>query len=116
MAAGAMTYEQDREDLAHHEAEIAAQETFNYAVLDEGETELLGCVYLDPPEERSPPGTDAVVVVVGGRPRRRHRPGAGPGGRHPPLAGRDVGLPLGALLPVKAWCLAPAGGARHSGY
>jgi hypothetical protein len=57
----AMTYAEDREDLAHHEAEIAAQETFNFAVLDEGETELLGCVYLDPPEERSPPGTDAVV-------------------------------------------------------
>ena len=56
-----MTYEADREDLAHHEAEIAAQETFNYAVLDAGETELLGCVYLDPPEATSPPGTDAVV-------------------------------------------------------
>jgi RimJ/RimL family protein N-acetyltransferase len=56
-----MTYEQDREDLAHHEAEIAAEETFNYAVLDAGETELLGCVYLDPPDASSPPGTDAVV-------------------------------------------------------
>ena len=56
-----MTYEQDREDLAHHEAEIAANETFNYAVLDEGETELLGCVYIDPPDEAAPPGTDAVV-------------------------------------------------------
>jgi hypothetical protein len=57
----AMTYDQDRDDLAHHEAEIAAQETFNYAVLDGGETELLGCVYIDPPEEGSPPGSDAVV-------------------------------------------------------
>ena len=56
-----MTLEQDREDLAHHEAEIAAHETFNYAVLDEDETELLGCVYIDPPDDRSPPGTDAVV-------------------------------------------------------
>jgi hypothetical protein len=56
-----MTSEQDREDLAHHEAEIAAQETFNYAVLDAGETELLGCVYIDPPEPASPPGTDAVA-------------------------------------------------------
>jgi hypothetical protein len=46
-----MTYEQDRDDLRHHEDEIAAQITFNYAVLDEGETELLGCVYIDPPEE-----------------------------------------------------------------
>jgi hypothetical protein len=56
-----MTYDQDREDLARHEAEIAAHETFNYAVLDEGETALLGCVYVDPPEPTSPPGTDAVV-------------------------------------------------------
>ena len=45
-----MTYEQDREDLARHEVEIAAHETFNYAVLDAGETALLGCVYIDPPE------------------------------------------------------------------
>jgi hypothetical protein len=33
----AMTFEADRQDLVHHEAEIAAHETFNYAVLDEGE-------------------------------------------------------------------------------
>jgi RimJ/RimL family protein N-acetyltransferase len=56
-----MTYEADKEDLAHHEAEIAAHETFNYAVLDEDETELLGCVYIDPPDDASPPGTDAVA-------------------------------------------------------
>ena len=60
-----MTYEQDREDLEHHEVEIAAQQTFNYAVLDTGETELLGCVYSDPPELAGPVGTpegsDAVV-------------------------------------------------------
>lgn len=54
-----MTYEQDREDLAHHEREIAAQETFNYAVLDEDETELVGCVYIDPPPE----GSEADAVV-----------------------------------------------------
>jgi len=56
-----MTLEQDREDLAHHEEEIERHETFNYAVLNEHETELLGCVYIDPP----PPGDegpgDAVV-------------------------------------------------------
>ena len=57
-----MTYEQDRDDLAHHEAEIAAQETFNYAVLDADETELYGCVYIDPADGSSPPGTDAVVA------------------------------------------------------
>jgi hypothetical protein len=56
-----LTYEADKKDLARHEAEIAAQETFNYAVLDERETELLGCVYIDPPDETSPPGTEAVV-------------------------------------------------------
>jgi hypothetical protein len=56
-----MSYEQDEADLAHHEAEIAAHETFNYAVLDEQETELLGCVYIDPPEPGSAPPADAVV-------------------------------------------------------
>jgi hypothetical protein len=56
-----MTYEHDETDLARHESEIAAHETFNYAVLDPAETRLLGCVYIDPPEPRSPPGTDAVV-------------------------------------------------------
>jgi RimJ/RimL family protein N-acetyltransferase len=55
-----MTPEGDREDLAHHEEEIADHETFNYAVLDEGETELLGCVYIDPADDRSPAGSDAV--------------------------------------------------------
>ena len=30
-------------------------------MLDEEETALLGCVYIDPPEDESPPGTDAVV-------------------------------------------------------
>jgi hypothetical protein len=48
-----MTYEQDRDDLAHHEAEIAALETFNYA--------LYGCVYIDPPDARSPADVDAVA-------------------------------------------------------
>lgn len=57
-----MSYEQDREDLARHVREAAAQETFNYAVLDEAETALLGCVYIDPPDDHSPPGTDAVVT------------------------------------------------------
>ena len=56
-----MTHEQDRQDLAHHEAEIAAHQTFNYAVLDADETALYGCVYIDPPHERSPAGTDAVM-------------------------------------------------------
>jgi hypothetical protein len=44
-----MTIEQDRADLARHEREQDAQESFNYAILDTDETELLGCVYVDPP-------------------------------------------------------------------
>ena len=35
--------------------------SFNYAVLDDDETELLGCVYIDPPEEHAPDGADALV-------------------------------------------------------
>jgi hypothetical protein len=53
-----MTVEQDREDLARHEREIAARESFNYAVLDAEESQLFGCVYIDPPEHE---GTDALV-------------------------------------------------------
>jgi len=56
-----MSFEDDRRDLARHAAEIAALETFNYAVLDEGETELVGCVYIDPPDDTSPAGSDAVA-------------------------------------------------------
>ena len=56
-----MSFEEDRQDLARHEAEIAAHEAFNYAILDKGETALLGCLYVDPPEEGSPPGTEAAV-------------------------------------------------------
>jgi hypothetical protein len=56
-----MSRDADRVDLAHHEAEIAAHETFNYAILDAEETELLGCVYIDPPGDRAPAGADALV-------------------------------------------------------
>lgn len=59
--AATMSYQADKEDLARHEAEIAAHETFNYAILDEAETQLLGCVYIDPPDTPSLAGTDAVV-------------------------------------------------------
>lgn len=45
-----MTYEADRVDLLRHEKEIAAHQSFNYALLNEEETKLLGCVYIDPPE------------------------------------------------------------------
>jgi hypothetical protein len=53
-----MTADQDREDLAHHEAEMQRGESFNYALLDSGETELLGCVYIEPPQKA---GADADV-------------------------------------------------------
>ena len=53
-----MTYQQDRDDLARHEAEIAAHESFNYALFDDAETALLGCVYIDPPEKA---GADAEI-------------------------------------------------------
>ncbi len=53
-----MTAEQDQEDLARHEREIEAHESFNYALLDADETQLLGCVYVDPPEKQ---GADADV-------------------------------------------------------
>jgi hypothetical protein len=46
-----MTAEQDREDLQHHADEMETHASFNYALLDEDETALLGCVYIDPPEK-----------------------------------------------------------------
>ena len=56
-----MSFRADREDLERHAVEIEAHETFNYAVLDAAELALLGCVYVDPPDERSAPGADAVA-------------------------------------------------------
>ncbi len=53
-----MTVEQDREDLQHHADEMERGESFNFALFDTGETELLGCVYIDQPVE---PGTDAEI-------------------------------------------------------
>jgi RimJ/RimL family protein N-acetyltransferase len=53
-----LTVEQDREDLAHHVTEMEQGASFNYALFDTGETELLGCVYVDPPVI---PGTDAEI-------------------------------------------------------
>jgi hypothetical protein len=56
-----MTYEEDRADLARHEREAAALESFNYAIFDPDETRLLGCVYIDPPGDQTPPGAEALV-------------------------------------------------------
>ena len=55
-----MTREEDGADLARHEREIAAHQSFNYAVLNADESRLLGCVYLDPPPAA---GVDADVLV-----------------------------------------------------
>jgi hypothetical protein len=56
-----LSYEADRRDLARHEAETAARDAFTYAVLDEQETALLGCVYIYPAQHWSPQGSDAVA-------------------------------------------------------
>ena len=54
-----MTVEQDRADLERHERETEAHESFNYCILDPDESTLLGCVYIDPPEDDD--DTDALV-------------------------------------------------------
>ncbi|HKY13753.1 MAG TPA: hypothetical protein VJM33_02430 [Microthrixaceae bacterium] len=54
-----MTLEQDREDLDRHARDIAAHESFLYGVFDEDETQLLGCLYIDPPERDG--GADAEI-------------------------------------------------------
>jgi hypothetical protein len=51
-----MTFEDDRRDLRRHEEEIAAHQSFNYALLNEAETEIFGCVYIDPPERAGADG------------------------------------------------------------
>jgi len=53
-----MTHEQDRVDLARHAREMDARESFNFAVLDPGESTILGCIYIDPPAKV---GADAEV-------------------------------------------------------
>lgn len=53
-----MTYEADRLDLVRHAEEIEAHESFNYALFDDAETALYGCVYIDPPSKA---GADAEI-------------------------------------------------------
>ena len=76
-----MTAEQDREDLARHEAEQEAHESFNYALLDDAETELIGCCYIDPPEKQAVP-----------TPRS-------PGGSATSTSGRSSSAALDAFVP-----------------
>lgn len=45
-----MTAEQDRADLQRHADEMQTHESFNFALFDADETELIGCVYIDPSE------------------------------------------------------------------
>ncbi|WP_183097618.1 GNAT family N-acetyltransferase [Nocardioides pelophilus] len=53
-----MTPEQDRADLQHHADEIERHESFNYALFDAEESELIGCVYIDPTDKA---GADADI-------------------------------------------------------
>jgi hypothetical protein len=95
-----MTYEADRQDLARHEAEISVHVTFKYAVLNHDETELLGCLYIDPPGESTPDGADALVswwVVdseLGGELEQSLSTLV------PSWLGRPMGLSRGALRPL----------------
>jgi RimJ/RimL family protein N-acetyltransferase len=53
-----MTADQDRADLQRHWDEMQTHESFNYALFDADETELIGCVYIDPTRL---PGHDAEI-------------------------------------------------------
>jgi hypothetical protein len=53
-----MTRAADEADLARHADEMDAHESFNYALFDDRETALLGCVYIDPPAKV---GADAEI-------------------------------------------------------
>ena len=53
-----MTAEQDRADLRRHAEEMETHESFNYALFDADETELIGCCYIDPADK---PGADADI-------------------------------------------------------
>jgi hypothetical protein len=43
-----LTVEEDRQELARREADAAAHRCFTYALFDLGETDLLGCVNIEP--------------------------------------------------------------------
>ncbi len=53
-----LTFEEDAADLARHVTEMTQNRSFNYALLNEHETTLAGCVYIDPPERA---GADADI-------------------------------------------------------
>jgi hypothetical protein len=54
----ALTVDQDRRELARLAAATARHESFAYALLDVGETELLGRLHVEPPRGAAIAGTD----------------------------------------------------------
>ena len=91
-----MSFEEDRRDLARHEREIAAHESFLYGLFEDDEAELLGCVYIDPPEKEGDVGAEVSWWVVDR------------------LVGSDVERELDALVPrwLSDW---PIGRPRYVG-
>ncbi|MEP7060952.1 MAG: GNAT family N-acetyltransferase [Betaproteobacteria bacterium] len=53
-----MTIEHNIVDLGWHQKEFKLRSSFDYALMTPDESQLLGCVYIDPPSEE---GTDAEV-------------------------------------------------------
>jgi RimJ/RimL family protein N-acetyltransferase len=49
-----MTRDQDLADLERHAAEMERHESFNYAILPLDESELYGCLYIDPVDAVAP--------------------------------------------------------------
>jgi hypothetical protein len=71
-----LSYVADRKDFARHEAEIVAHESFDYAIFEPAEAELLGCVYIDParrPVAAAHRGGGVVVHAPFGPPQLRGR-------------------------------------------
>jgi GNAT superfamily N-acetyltransferase len=56
-----MTAAQDVEDLQRHADEMERHESFNYAILPADESELYGCLYIDPVVTRNPSSVEAEV-------------------------------------------------------
>ena len=60
-----MTKEQDLADLERHDVEMKGNVSFNYAIFDREEAQLLGCVYIDPPQDDDAEADVAWWVVDG---------------------------------------------------
>ena len=56
-----ITREQEVADLQHHADEMDRHESFNYAIFPTNESELLGCLYIDPVETDDPARVEAEV-------------------------------------------------------